>query len=179
MYFHLVEHESMLAKIYTQASGKVMVDPSSYLRYGPAVAAMGNRTPCDFVEECKCRICQDPQAAKWCQEFGSNSVEDFPQELKNEHYLLCPPRVLGYVPEQKMWAQFSVDLVKNIKESELDKAFDNQLAFDQRYKDVVKSLVKNHASEKVKNCWGETTQVEDIVPGKGKGLVILLYGKSC
>ena len=28
--------------------------------------------------------------------------------LNQEHYLLCPPRVLGYVPHIKKWAQFKV-----------------------------------------------------------------------
>lgn len=49
-------------------------------------------------------------------------------------------------------------------------------------KEFLLDLVSSHTSTTVSKKDPDQTdalEVDDIIPGKGKGLVILLYGKSC
>jgi hypothetical protein len=50
----------------------------------------------------------------WRREFGSKYVAGFPEDFENEQYLLCPPRILGYATEQKLWAQFEVVSIQEV-----------------------------------------------------------------
>jgi hypothetical protein len=100
------------------------------------------------------------------------------QEMTEEQYLLCSPRVLGYALKHKKWAQF---LVKNI--SPANKANENTFKKDLQLKDSAKKLisqsVRAHEKSKEKiDGSNETKGLNDFAPEKGKGLVIMLYGKS-
>jgi hypothetical protein len=110
----------------------------------------------------------------WRREFGSKYVAGFPEDFENEQYLLCPPRILGYATEQKLWAQFEVVSIQEVPALPKD-PFDTQLELEETHKRIIKSLVKNHVGA---GKDPENEQVRDIVPGKGKGLVILLHGKD-
>ncbi|KAJ5761843.1 uncharacterized protein N7511_005225 [Penicillium nucicola] len=105
----------------------------------------------------------------------------FPEELKEDHLILLPARVYGYVFFSRKWYPLNVELlteVQSIKEGEYD-AFDD-LVLPKRHRNIIRALVKTHARAKPASKAGlakASTQREfDIVRGKGKGLIILLHG---
>ncbi len=89
--------------------------------------------------------------------------------MDESQYLLCPPRVLGYGLEQKKWLQFLVNDLKKPDDPSTT-TFHKQLQLHRDYKDLIEKSVRAHETGKAKG-------IEDFTPGKGKGLVILLYGK--
>ena len=104
------------------------------------------------------------------------SADELEKDPNSEGFLLFPPRLLGYSTKEKMWGQFGVDQTKPApgKKQEM---FDQKLQLEPRYKQMIQALVQEHVGGgEVKP--GERTQVEDIVKDKGKGLVLLLHGRS-
>lgn len=54
-------------------------------------------------------------------------------EWEDEQYLLCPPRVLGYVLKSKQWAQLALSSLKPLPSEEGNGAWDKlKLADDKR-----------------------------------------------
>lgn len=101
----------------------------------------------------------------------------------DEQYMLCPPRVLGYILRDKQWAQLQVTLVEEIPLQDLGNSWHSRLrlADDDKTKDLLFDLVRSHISSTPKETMDSTDiglEVDDITPGKGKGLVILLYGTT-
>ncbi|KAK3305667.1 uncharacterized protein B0T15DRAFT_396394 [Chaetomium strumarium] len=105
--------------------------------------------------------------------FDTN-IED-PSLLKSKHIILLPPHVYGFVLRTRRWATFDIDLLKEIPRNE--DAWEN-LVIDPDIKKTVLGLVTNHErqadAEKMIN--GGLSSV-DLVPGKGRGLIILLHGE--
>jgi hypothetical protein len=54
-------------------------------------------------------------------------------------------------------------------------AFEKQLALKDDHKLMIKALVENHESNKS----ADMAPANDIIEGKGRGLVILLHGSIC
>lgn len=75
---------------------------------------------------------------------------------------------------RKTWAQLLVDDVSYLEKNKGD-AF-KQLVLDPEQKNLIKSLVSRHGESE--DGEDNSQQVEDIVEGKGKGVVILLHGDS-
>lgn len=98
---------------------------------------------------------------------------------EDEQYLICPPRVLGYILRDKQWAQLQVTLLSPVPQDDKTNAWNSRLQLaDKDTKALLFNLVRSHASTNfMNNDEGKALEVDDIVPGKGKGLVILLYGK--
>lgn len=80
--------------------------------------------------------------------------------------LLCPARVPGYCLTTKEWGWMLIDELKRIESS--DTAF-NSLQIDYATKKLVKSLVLGHQS-------ADSEDFDDMISGKGRGLVMLLNG---
>ncbi|KAF7532969.1 hypothetical protein G7054_g7499 [Neopestalotiopsis clavispora] len=132
----------------------VMVDFASHYKYAETGQRLGNITLGIDKPECQCT----------------------PEEnWEEEQLMLCPPRVLGYILQDKIWAQFLVDGIEEIDEDGSQNAFDDRLVLSEASnldrKAILMGLVKSHYAAYSDNMY----QLEDIVPGKGKGLVILLY----
>lgn len=66
-----------------------------------------------------------------------------------------------------MWVQMLVDNVKKISQQDKDEAF-KKLELAQSSKDLLKNLVTEHAKT--------NNPIDDLIPGKGNGLVVLLHG---
>ncbi|KAM3072469.1 hypothetical protein ACMFMG_009269 [Clarireedia jacksonii] len=157
--------------------GRVMVDFESYFRYGPEHARIGNLIREIDNGECICNTCRKN---KGLQEKNRTSFdEESSQQGKwsDEQYMLCPPRVLGYILRDKQWAQLQVNLLTDISKDAFSNSWSErlQLADGNVTKDIILNLVSSHGTG------GEGDQeqkldVDDIVANKGKGLVILLYG---
>jgi len=84
-----------------------MVDFVSYNRYGPAVAAMGFLVPLDDDPDCNCSECRknDELSKTTRRDFDRFNADNPENDWTREQFMLCPPRVLGYVLRDKQWAQ--------------------------------------------------------------------------
>ncbi|KAF2645288.1 P-loop containing nucleoside triphosphate hydrolase protein [Massarina eburnea CBS 473.64] len=97
------------------------------------------------------------------------------KELTREQYMLCPPRVLGYVLKQKKWAQLLVNKLEEPDEADAS-TFQDKLQLDDELKELVEKSVKAHEKGKNLTTRGEPMALQDFAPDKGKGLIIMLYG---
>jgi len=86
--------------------------------------------------------------------------------MSDEEYMICSDVAAGYSLEQKKWGFFSVDSIQDIEFN--DDAFDS-LIIQEDSKKMMLALVKSHAE-------GELA-FDDVIKGKGKGLIFLLYGE--
>lgn len=166
----------------SQVEGTVIVDFISYNRYGPGVQMVGPLEPLGEDPDCNCSECRNNvllanNARKKYDDFTADKPES---EWAREQFMLCPPRVLGFVLREKQWAQLQITLVKKDSDDDKPPAFyldKLKLAGEDsgsEWKQLLMSLVNNHGGRRTSE--GKDDQVDDIVPDKGKGLVILLYG---
>jgi hypothetical protein len=81
-----------------------------------------------------------------------------------EDLMICDFQIPGFSLYDKKWCWFSVDFVELVQFNA--NAFES-LLLNQKRKDLVHALVKNHGSD----------EFDDLIKGKGKGLVFVLYGE--
>ncbi|KAI0965835.1 hypothetical protein F4678DRAFT_451394 [Xylaria arbuscula] len=160
--------------------GRVMVDYASFYQYGSPDGRNGPLSRSDSGLECGCSDCQSNSGltTRYRTRFDRLPKND---KWEEEQYLICPPRVLGYVLAEKQWAQLQVSYLKEIVFHDDQDAWNSRLKLaNAGTKKLLFDLVRCHVSleeygdDDEDNV--EPLAVDDIVPGKGKGLVILLYG---
>ncbi|KAI9879112.1 MAG: hypothetical protein M1830_009565 [Pleopsidium flavum] len=97
-----------------------------------------------------------------------SGLEEGPTErvFTEEELLVASPVVLGFAFSEKMWLEFTVSGVKEIDWNE--GAFES-LVLPDNQKTIVKALVESHTFHAASN-------IDDIVQGKGRGLVAVLHG---
>ncbi|KAG7288244.1 hypothetical protein NEMBOFW57_007775 [Staphylotrichum longicolle] len=117
------------------------------------VAAKGEDSPQDTGED---SASQSP---------GTNKAKPVP-EFSDEEYLIASPVVLGFAFAEKLWLEFTVSGVKEIQWNET--AYES-LVLEPKTKDIVKALVESHK-------YHATESIDDVIQGKGKGLVAVLHG---
>lgn len=95
--------------------------------------------------------------------------------LNNDSYimtetqaLLAPARVRGFSLTDKVWAFFLVHEVKEIKWAE--NSFE-ALRLEEKFKNTIYALVHVHSKRSRQH-----EQFDDVIAGKGKGLIFLLTG---
>jgi hypothetical protein len=140
-----------------------VVDFKSFLEYQPPNAPiLGEQQRYDKGAECSCDDCKNRR-----EDVYHFSWDKLPptQEMTDEQYLLCPPRVLGYSLKDKKWMQFAVESLKKPREADSTN-FNTKLQLHPDHKELIWKSVQSH---KKKN-------ILDYTPGKGNGLVILLWG---
>lgn len=156
-----------------------MVDYASFYQYGSTNGRNGPLSRSETGPECGCSDCQGNEALA---ERYRTRFDRMPknQDWEDEQYLLCPPRVLGYILAEKQWAQLQVTHLKVIPHGDDQNAWSSRLKLaDEDSKNLLFDLVRCHVSSETRENNGENPlSVDDIVPGKGKGLVILLYGTN-
>jgi hypothetical protein len=86
-------------------------------------------------------------------------------KMTDEQALLCPARIRGFSLVEKSWNLFLVERVEEIQWSE--NAFES-LVLEEDSKNMVQALVTTH------NATG--LGFDDVIKGKGRGLIFLLYG---
>ncbi|KAK1752903.1 P-loop containing nucleoside triphosphate hydrolase protein [Echria macrotheca] len=86
-------------------------------------------------------------------------------ELTEEQLLICNSKMHGYCLREKDWYSFDVDRIRDIEWN--TKPFDS-LVLPDGYKDLILSFVESQLKE------GDS--FDDVINGKGGGLVILLAG---
>ncbi|KZV82213.1 P-loop containing nucleoside triphosphate hydrolase protein, partial [Exidia glandulosa HHB12029] len=86
-------------------------------------------------------------------------------DLTDEELLLTPITLYGFSLGDKMWMRFDIELVKDIKWNE--EAFE-RLVLPPDQKDLIRGLVEAQAES--------SFEFDDYIEGKGRGLVINLFG---
>lgn len=89
---------------------------------------------------------------------------------------LLPARFFAYAVLQRKFVQLNTRFVRSADLEANDKAFE-KLEIDRNYKRLILALVKSHF-EKVDTEKKTNTEIgtQDLIRGKGKGVVILLHG---
>ncbi|KAJ6601323.1 P-loop containing nucleoside triphosphate hydrolase protein [Mycena vulgaris] len=87
------------------------------------------------------------------------------KNLTDEQYMICTPVVLGFCFGVKMWGGFAIDRLNDIDWS--DEAF-RSLVLGSKQKTLIHSLFKAHNMR--------TAMFDDVIKGKGKGLIGLFSG---
>ncbi|KAJ4355399.1 uncharacterized protein N0V89_003415 [Didymosphaeria variabile] len=116
-----------------------------------------------------------------CEEYASNidgSISEFLpgsklisgeekdyEKLCDDDILICSPEIAGFSLQHRRWGLFKVSGLGTISFNQA--AFD-ALVLPEQYKELLKSLVNAH-QKKLSNF-------DDLVKGKGKGLLFLLHG---
>ncbi|KAG4427614.1 hypothetical protein IFR05_016902 [Cadophora sp. M221] len=89
-------------------------------------------------------------------------------DLKEDELLICCPTVLGFSLGEKLWVEFAVADIEDIKWS--PSPYDC-LSISDEQRDIIMALVEAHVNPRM--------VFDDFVTGKGKGLIMLLqYGST-
>nr|KMM70876.1 hypothetical protein CPAG_07185 [Coccidioides posadasii RMSCC 3488] len=87
-------------------------------------------------------------------------------DFTEEELLIASPVVLGFAFSEKLWLEFTISGIREIEWN--SGAFDS-LVLPGNQKSIVKALVESHTFHAAEN-------IEDVIQGKGKGLVAVLHG---
>ena len=87
-------------------------------------------------------------------------------ELSDEDIMTCSPKIPGYSLELNKWARFLVTRVTEIAYN--DEAF-HGLVLQEQKKKLISTLLERQDRE-------QHDDFDDLIQGKGKGLIFLLYG---
>ena len=101
----------------------------------------------------------------WERHRNWRALEEDPDSIPVNDLLTCDYRVPGFSLRDKCWAWFSVDLVVPV---EFDTDAFGSLLLPKIRKSLVQAMVENHGSKKDK--------FDDVIKGKGKGLIFILHG---
>ncbi|KAK0638312.1 Protein CdcH [Lasiodiplodia hormozganensis] len=93
--------------------------------------------------------------------------------LSDEYLVLLPKRLMVFSFLQRKFINADINCLKVI-EPEPD-IFD-KLSINEAHKQMVRSLVKEHFRKKKRRHEGKEVMYQDIIKGKGTGLVFLLHG---
>ncbi|KAF5590034.1 AAA family ATPase [Fusarium pseudoanthophilum] len=171
-----------------KVAGRVMVDFESYFQYAESEARNGTLIPSGGIE-CLCSDCQLNTGLRARSRSHFDDAEFISRkEWDDEQYLICSPRVLGYILKEKQWAQLLVSNLKYIPQQDREDLLGRlKLADDEApktrkgnggTKKLLLDLVTSHTSAKTQRDDEDEQDldIDDIIPDKGKGLIILLYG---
>ncbi|KAH6689766.1 hypothetical protein F5X68DRAFT_74560 [Plectosphaerella plurivora] len=110
---------------------------------------------------------------------GSRAIENNPKalELREEDLVLLPKRLFAYALRERRFFAIDLNLLKPIRREA--GVFEN-LRIQDEYKDVVRGLVMSHFQKKaIERRYADTGTEgpgQDLIQGKGRGLVVLLHG---
>ncbi|KAK4508797.1 hypothetical protein PRZ48_002536 [Zasmidium cellare] len=165
---------------------RVMVDYAEFVRQNSDFAIQLETDPgvdiAEDVEYEKC-WCSDPDCKKGGVkkspvENSGKSVKGNDDErtagthdisITDEEAILCPGSVFGFALADKCWAELRID---NLQEIHWNDAAYSRLEMDAEYKQVIRALVEAHR----KHSKPDSEEFDDIIAGKGLGLVFLLQG---
>ncbi|RKL45860.1 hypothetical protein BFJ72_g3407 [Fusarium proliferatum] len=158
---------------------RILVDVVGYNKYHLAQGKRENKDPeIEVVDVSRRRHKQDLAEAKPEGKHPKTQQKRLNEEdqAKNKEELLQKPKELafmteligGYALKNKLWVYFYVEDIEPIIWN--DQAY-SHLVFDEQQKDLVLSFVENHSLAN-----GVNTAMEDVIVGKGQGLIMLLSG---
>lgn len=86
--------------------------------------------------------------------------------MEDDEYIICHNQIPGFALHEKKWAFFDVGLIKEV---ELNIDAWSSLMMNEHQKRMILSLVQVHQNEKL--------GFDDVIKGKGKGMIFLLHGE--
>lgn len=86
--------------------------------------------------------------------------------ISNDDLLICSEKIPGFSLAMKKWCYFDVAKIDDVR---FDHAVFDKLVLSSRQKDLISSLVEEQQSKQ--------SAFEDLITGKGKGLILLLHGE--
>lgn len=98
---------------------------------------------------------------------------DATYELSEDDLRLLPGRVMAYVLRDRKFVQLDVHYLSKIEQQ--SNVFEN-LKISRQHKEMVMALVDSHFRKKAFRGPREFSLGQDLIQGKGEGLVILLHG---
>lgn len=124
-----------------------MVDYESFFQYVSGGARNGALQPGQSGLECACSDCE--KNTEFRQRYRTHFDEvkySKKADWEDEQYLLCPPRVLGYILKEKQWAQLQVTYLQDPPpEDKAGGAWEKRLAFaDDRTSEGLSPLFAPH-----------------------------------
>ena len=160
-----------------------MIDHALYVRQCPPATVRLEDEPGIDAEEPEIEPCycgapnckigakeKDPDKDKEKGKLSKHEQEEHdPAKMPEDEALLCPGKVKGFALTDKAWAEFRVDRLTDI---EWNKAAYGRLEMDGDVKGVISALVESHRKHSSVN----SAEFDDIIAGKGLGLVFLLQG---
>jgi hypothetical protein len=155
-----------------------MIDHALYIQQCPPTSPRLEDDPGVDTEECETEpcFCGNPSCTIGQKKKdvpkteASKQVEAHePRELSEEEALLCPGKVKGFALTHKCWAEFRVDRLTDIT---WNKVAYGRLELNEKLKKVISALVNSHRKHSVLG----SAEFDDIIAGKGLGLVFLLQG---
>ncbi|KAK6193830.1 hypothetical protein LQW54_012050 [Pestalotiopsis sp. IQ-011] len=147
-------------------TGRVMIDCKTYHRLEPNdVFSVQEIESSEGIKRRRQTIHQQNGGALLDYVSGN----DLHDELLDEHRLITNATVRGYAFTHKRFLEFFVDQISAIEWN--TDCFD-QLVLDPAPKRTVKALVSMHA----RRSRSDSLAFDDIVKGKGQGLVLVLHG---
>ncbi|PBK97441.1 P-loop containing nucleoside triphosphate hydrolase protein [Armillaria gallica] len=142
-----------LKKSYKEVSGPALIEIDSKLR---KISASG-------------RVMIDPVAFRRFQPNAEYNQEVYKvldrTSLTDGQYMICNPFALGFCFATKTWCGFALDRLTDIVWS--DEPFES-LVLGEKKKQLIHALVEQHAAR--------AKVYDDVVCGKGRGLIGLLSG---
>ena len=86
--------------------------------------------------------------------------------MEDDEYIICHNMIPGFALNEKKWGFFDVDLIEDV---ELNVDAWNSLMIKEHQKRMILSLVQVHEDQRL--------DFDDVIKGKGKGMVFLLHGE--
>ncbi|KAI1127960.1 P-loop containing nucleoside triphosphate hydrolase protein [Nemania abortiva] len=86
--------------------------------------------------------------------------------MSDNEFMICDGFVAGFALKEKKWGWFEVDLIQDV---EFDESSFDSLILQGGIKEILYALVKSHKSR--------DSEFDDVIKGKGKGLIFLLHGE--
>lgn len=197
-----VKKEDKVLKV--DVNGRVMVDPAIFRRVNPnyplsvvkpldgevdeiqsqvvddfgnittTTDSQGQPTPLteDFSKHKQFKVVKNDDGTFAIVEIGSEeaaqaAIEENSKDIFTEEQLLiASSTVVGFSFSEKLWLEFAVSKIGEISWNA--DAFDSLILPDNQ-KGIVKAMVSSHA-------FHPSRSIDDIIAGKGKGLVAVLHG---
>ncbi|KAI5462834.1 hypothetical protein BGZ63DRAFT_402193 [Mariannaea sp. PMI_226] len=163
--------------------GRILIDVIGYNKYHLAVGKREKKDPettRNQVRRGRRRLRDDEdqdedeqnskgpktQQRRLSEKLQKRNIEEMME--KPEELAFMSQMIEGYALKNKLWVQFYVEDIEPMVWN--DQAF-SHLVYDDQQKDLVLSFVENHSTSK-----GSPSAMEDVIVGKGQGLIILLSG---
>ncbi|KAK5074787.1 hypothetical protein LTR64_000992 [Lithohypha guttulata] len=195
-----VKKEDKVLKV--DVNGRIMIDPSIFRRINPnyplstvkimegeveeiqtttldefgnvTTDSQGQPTPAseDFNKHKHFKVVKDKDNKYTIVELDSDeatkaTIEEGSKDIFTEEQLLiASSTVVGFSFSEKLWLEFAVSKIGEISWN--TDAFDSLILPDNQ-KGIVKAMVSSHA-------FHPSRSIDDIIAGKGKGLVAVLHG---
>ncbi|RYP72587.1 hypothetical protein DL771_004082 [Monosporascus sp. 5C6A] len=108
--------------------------------------------------------------SKFLQDCDTGNVT----QLEGQEHILLPRRVIAYALRERKFVMLNI---QNLREVSAPQNVFGDLKIDEDHKRMVKSLVKSHFQKQNRQAQQQSSALnQDLIQGKGSGLVILLHG---